>query len=202
MEDVGCYPAIVNTTLTYFLVTLWPVFIGLASLVFAAMNLSYIRIHRHSLDSWMECTHSRLLTSSLYIRLVALGFLAFALSSTLSTRDLASQVTVGSVVWPGWNVVHADFGRVDQYPRGVWAARGKYAGFGAELKRWVSVVCALGAFLLLGTTREAGERYSAFGRMVLKAFGGKDDQHQDEGSGDIKRSVVGSTLSLSLARRG
>lgn len=90
-------------------------------------------------------------------------------------------------MWPGWNVVHADFGRVDQYPRDVWAARGKYAGFGAELRRWVSVACALGAFFVLGTTREAGERYKAFGRMILRIVGGKGGQQDKGNSGDLKR---------------
>ncbi|KAF9647218.1 fungal pheromone STE3G-protein-coupled receptor [Thelephora ganbajun] len=190
LEDVGCYPAIVNTSLTYILITLWPVFIGIASFVFTVMNLSYIQRHRHSLDSWMECTPSSLLTSSLYIRLVVLGFIAFGLSSMLSVRDLVSQITSGSVVWPGWNVVHADFGRVDQIPRGIWAGRGAHSGFGVELKRWVSVGCALAAFFVLGTTREAGERYRAFGRMILKVLGGKNGQ-QDEENGDLKRYAFG-----------
>jgi len=186
LEDVGCYPAIVNTSLTYFLITLWPVFIGIASFVFTAMNLSYIRLHRHSLDSWIECTSSSLLTSSLYIRLVVLGLIAFGLFSTAAARDLVSQITTGSVTWPGWDAVHADFGRVDQVPRGIWAGSGGYSGFGVEFKRWVCVLCALAAFLVLGTTREAGERYKAFGRMILRVVGGKGSQ-RDEGSGDIKR---------------
>ncbi|KAF9791972.1 GPCR fungal pheromone mating factor [Thelephora terrestris] len=186
LEDVGCYPAIVNTSLTYFLVTLWPIFIGIAALVFTALNLSYARNHRHSLDSWLECTPSQLLTFSSYRRLVILGFSAFVLSFWLSVQDLALQITAGSVAWPGWTVVHADFGRVDQVPRGIWAAGGKDSGLAVELRRWVSVWCALSAFALLGTTREAGERYRAFGRMILRAVGGKSDQRGD-GSGDIKR---------------
>ena len=134
----------------------------------------------------MECTPSSLLTSPLYIRLVALGLLAFALSFSLSIRDLAAQITAGSVVWPGWDVVHADFGRVDQYPRPVWTARGRYANFGAELRRWVSVGCALSAFFVLGTTREAGQRYRAFGRMILRVVGAKSGE-KEEGNGDLKR---------------
>ena len=185
-EDVGCYPAIVNTSLTYLLITLWPVFIGIASLVFTTLNFSYARRHRHSLDSWMECTPSALLTSSLFCRLVLLGFIAFSLSSMVAIRNLASQIAAGSIAWPGWGVVHADFGRVDQIPRDIWAGRGNDSGFGVELRRWVSVACALAAFFVLGTTREAGERYRAFGRMLLSVVGGKGKQ-QDEGSGDIKR---------------
>ena len=104
----------------------------------------------------------------------------------LTVRDLVSQITAGSVGWPGWDVVHADFGRVDQLPRGIWARLGNGSGFGIELRRWVSVGCALAAFLVLGTTREAGERYSAFGRMILRATGGRSKE-QDEGSGDLKR---------------
>ena len=112
-----------------------------------------------------------------------LGFIAFGLSSMISVRDLVSQITAGSVIWPGWNVVHADFGRVDQIPRGIWAGPGKDAGFGIELKRWVPVLCALAAFLVLGTTKEAGERYKAFGKMILRRKGGQ----RGEESGDIKR---------------
>jgi hypothetical protein len=185
LEDVGCYPAIVNTSLTYFLMTLWPIFIGVASFVFTIMNISYICRHRHALDSWMECTPSTLLTSPLYIRLVILGLIAFGLTSALSIRDLVSQITAGSVTWPGWEVVHADFGRVDQIPRGIWAG---HSGFGAEFRRWVSVLCALAAFFVLGTTREAGERYRTFGRMILRLAGGKAGQ-KGEGSGDLKRCV-------------
>lgn len=107
----------------------------------------------------------------------------------ISVRDFVSQITAGSVAWPGWDAVHAGFGRVDQFPRGMWAGAGKYSGFGVELKRWVPVCCALAAFLVLGTTREAGERYRAFGRIILSALGGKRVQ-QEEGSGDLKRCVL------------
>ena len=134
----------------------------------------------------MECTPSSILTTSLYIRLVVLGLIAFALSSMISARDLVSQITAGSVVWPGWSVVHADFGRVDQIPRAVWVGRGTYSGFGIELKRWVSVGCALAAFLVLGTTREAGERYRAFGWTILRVLGGGKGGRQGEGSSDTK----------------
>ena len=189
LEDVGCYPAIVNTSLTYVLVTLWPVFIGIASLVFTAMNFSYLRTSRHSLDSWLECSPSQLLTISLYRRLVLLGLTAFLLSFWLSIQDVVLQITAGSVTWPGWDVVHADFGRVDQLPRGIWAAAAGKTGGGlaVELRRWVSVGCALCAFGMLGTTREAGERYKSFGRMILRAVGGKSGGQPGEGSGDIKR---------------
>ena len=131
----------------------------------------------------MECTTSSLLTSSLYVRLAVLGLIAFVLSSMISIRDLVSQITAGSVVWPGWRVVHADFGRVDQIPRGIWAGPGKDSGFGIELKRWVPVLCALAVFLVLGTTKDAGERYKAFGKMILRRNGSQ----QGEESGDIKR---------------
>ena len=115
-----------------------------------------------------------------------LGFIATALSFMASIRDLVLQITSKSVSWPGWDVVHADFGRVDQLPRVVWVGRGTDSGFGVELKRWVPVACALAAFFVLGTTREAGERYRAFGRMVLALLGGRGEQ-QDEASADVKR---------------
>ena len=150
------------------------------------MNITYFRSRRHALDSWMECTPSSLLTSSLFIRLVILGLITFSLSSMVAIRNLVSQINAGSVAWPGWEVVHADFRRVDQVPRGIWAGRGKDSGFGVELRRWVSVACALAAFIVLGTTREAGERYRAFGGMILSLVGGRGKQ-QDEGSGDLKR---------------
>ena len=134
----------------------------------------------------MECTPSSLLTTSLFTRLVVLGHIACGLTFMTAIRDLVSQITARSVAWPGWDVVHADFGRVDQIPRGIWAARGHSAGFGIELKRWVPVACALATFFVLGTTREAGERYRTFGTMILRALGGKSRQ-QEEGSGDVKR---------------
>jgi pheromone a factor receptor len=189
LEDVGCYPAIVNTSLTYFLVTLWPIFIWIASFVFIALNATYFYCHRHDLDSWMECTTSSLLSTDLYARFVSLGLFAFLLSFALSLRDFVSQATSGSVAWPGWDVVHADFWRVDQIPRGIWAA--KDGGFGIELRRWVCMCCAVLAFVFLGTTREAGERYRAFGRMVLRVVsGGKGGQQQEGGNGDLKSGDV------------
>jgi len=105
----------------------------------------------------------------------------------VAIRNLVSQITTVSVAWPGWDVVHADFGRVDQIPRAIWAGRGRDSGFGVELRRWVSVACALAAFFVLGTTKEAGERYRAFGKMILSLVGGGSGKQQDEGSGDLKR---------------
>ena len=43
------------------------------------------------------------------------------------------------------------------------------------------------AFFVLGTTREAGEGYRAFGRKILCLLGGGSGKQQDEGSGDLKR---------------
>ena len=94
----------------------------------------------------------------------------------------------GSVAWPGWDVVHADFRRADQIPRGSRAGRGKDSGFGVRLRRWVSMPGALAAFLALGNMKEGGERYGAFKRIILSIVGGRGAL-QDEGSGDLKRRV-------------
>jgi len=104
----------------------------------------------------------------------------------IAIRNLVSQIMTGSVAWPGWEVVHAYFGRVGQIPRRFWAGCRKDSWFGVELPRSVPVACALTAFLVLGTTREAGERYSAFGGVILNVLGGRGKQ-PDEGSGDLKR---------------
>ena len=118
-EDVGYYPARSSIPLTYLLITLWPVFVGIAPLIFTITNLAYVRTHHRALDPWMECTPSSLLTSSLFVCLVVLDFITFDLSSVVAIRNLVSQATAGVVAWPGYEVVHTDFGMVDQILRGL-----------------------------------------------------------------------------------
>ena len=96
-KDVGCFPPIVSTSLTYLLITLWPVFIGIVSIVFTIMNLVYIPPHRHVPNFWIEWTPSSILTSSLFARLVFLGLIAFGLSCMVAIRNLILLVSAGSV---------------------------------------------------------------------------------------------------------
>lgn len=41
-ENIGCYPALYNTLLTYFLSIMWPIVIGSISAVYCSTASSYI----------------------------------------------------------------------------------------------------------------------------------------------------------------
>ena len=108
--------------------------------------------------------------SSPFICLVILGLIMF--DSVIATSNQASRITARFVARPGWEVVHADFGRsIRSLPvRGICAGRGKGSGFGVELRRWAPVTYALAAFLVPGTTRGKLENGIGFSEAWFGAF--------------------------------
>jgi len=169
-EDVGCYPAIINTAVSLVLISAWPIVIGLVTGVYCSLNIYHFWIKRRTVRSLLAST-SGSLNFSRYIRLMVLSGIDLLCTLPLAVWGLYSQATLAPVLpWPGWDAVHANFSHVDQIPAILW--RSDHNSLVAmELTRWSSVMCAIIFFIFFGFADEARKHYTQALQSVAKKAG-------------------------------
>ncbi|KAJ6487442.1 pheromone A receptor-domain-containing protein [Mycena vitilis] len=171
LQDIGCFPALYNTLPTYFLSSIWPLLIGLASAYYCVRSLRAFAAHRAAFAQLLSA-HSAL-TPSRYLRLSVLALTDMLLTAPLAAFTIALNATASPISpWLSWADTHFDFGRVVQIPRVAWAgapdghaARGS-SGVAIELTRWASPACALIFVGFFVFAQEARRNYGVlFARM-------------------------------------
>ncbi|KAJ6487484.1 pheromone A receptor-domain-containing protein [Mycena vitilis] len=171
LQDIGCFPALYTTLPTYFLSSIWPLLIGLASAYYCVRSLRAFAAHRAAFAQLLSA-HSAL-TPSRYLRLSALALTDMLLTAPLAAFTIALNATASPISpWLSWADTHFDFGRVVQIPRLAWAgapdghaARGA-SGTAIELTRWASPACALIFVGFFVFAQEARRNYGVlFARM-------------------------------------
>lgn len=188
LEDIGCTTALYNTLLTYFLVTWWPLVLGLISAVYcgglfitftaqARLNalvsvLSLIAFlkRRAQFNAFLSSNKSSL-SFSRYFRLMALACTELMLSVPLSTFVIYLNATAEPVgPWISWSNTHFGFSRVDQIPALLWRQNHQLV-VAQELARWVDPACALIFFAYFGVADEARRHYRDAFRYVMSKLG-------------------------------
>ncbi|KAI5828257.1 pheromone B alpha 1 receptor [Schizophyllum commune Tattone D] len=169
LENIGCYPAVTNTPVTYVVSYVWPVLLGLISATYGVMALLQFNKHRLQFSQFLH-THSTL-SASRYLRLMAL-----ALTEMMCTMPLGIFVIVlnskteNIQPWVSLAVTHYGFGRVDQVPALVWRSQHLIVVCN-ELTRWCAPVSAFIFFFYFGFAEEARRHYAAAWRRVCRALG-------------------------------
>nr|ANB67025.1 pheromone receptor [Agrocybe salicacicola] len=165
-EDIGCYPALYNTLLTYFISFMWPVVLGLISAVYCGLALWEFNKRRIQFSNFLNSHTS--LTLSRYFRLMAL-----AMTEMLSTTPLAIFViylnaTTSEVgPWRSWEDTHFDYHRVEQIPGMFWRMNHQLV-VSMELTRWLAPFGAIVFFGFFGFAQEAQKNYRAAYTYVAK----------------------------------
>ena len=184
-EGVGCYPAIYNTLLTYFLNSAWPIIIGLISASYCGMLFSstyfFIMSDREiiAVRTLFAFTRRRLefsqfinaknssLTMSRYFRLMALATCEILLTTPLAIFNIWLNATLSPVgPWISWADTHYDYGRVDQVPALLWRSF-PILVISIEVTRWAAPLCALVFFAFFGLADEAKKHYRLAFQWVL-----------------------------------
>ncbi|KAH9943673.1 putative fungal pheromoneG-protein-coupled receptor [Amylocystis lapponica] len=156
-EVLGCYPAIYNTLLAYFLVYMWPVVIGLISAVYCVLSLRSLLARQAQFKKFLASNSN--LTSGRYFRLMALAATELIFTVPFGIYEIYSNAASGSLQpWDGWANTHYDFSRVVLYPAVVWTMDPSVA-VPLQLSRWIIPACAFVFFSFFGFAEEARKHY-------------------------------------------
>nr|QQL12041.1 mating-type protein STE3.2 [Hypsizygus marmoreus] len=168
-ENIGCYPALFNTPLTYFLSIMWPIVIGLISAVFCVLSLRSFARRRVEFGQFLSSNTS--LTISRYFRLMALAMSDIVFTTPPAIFMLWLNLSATTVSpWVSWEDTHFDYSRVVQYPAILWRSD-RLTLIAVEFTRWVTPLCALIFFAFFGFADEAKRNYRRAFWFLAKPFG-------------------------------
>ena len=98
------------------------------------------------------------LTRSRYMRLMAIGFIEVLCTIPIGTYIIVYNARQGIVPYVSWAHTHSNYSQVAQVPSFIWRNEPSMS-IGAEMYRWLLVVCALVFFALFGFADEARNHY-------------------------------------------
>ncbi|KAL1742319.1 pheromone B alpha 2 receptor [Schizophyllum fasciatum] len=169
LENIGCFPAIINTPLTYPITFMWPVLIGVISAIYSALAL--IQFNRHRLQFTQFLHSNSTLSVSRYLRLMALAMTEMMCTTPMGVFVIILNAKATPVSpYVSWAVTHYGYARVDQVPAILWRSN-RLLVASYELTRWSSPAIALIFFFYFGFAQEARRNYAAAWARVRRALG-------------------------------
>ncbi|KAF9526208.1 fungal pheromone STE3G-protein-coupled receptor [Crepidotus variabilis] len=169
-EDIGCYPALYNTLVTYFTSCMWPIVIGLISATYCVLSLRAFTRRRLEFSQFMHSNASSL-TMSRYFRLMALAMSDIILTTPLAIFTIYLNTKVSPVgPWISWADTHFDYGRIQQVPALLWR-QNHVLVISMEFTRWAAPMCAIVFFAFFGFADEAKRNYTKFFWFIVRPFG-------------------------------
>ncbi|KAF9468420.1 fungal pheromone STE3G-protein-coupled receptor [Collybia nuda] len=194
-ENIGCYPALYNTLLTYFLSIMWPIVIGLISAIYCVLSLRSFARRRVEFGQFLSSNKS--LTVSRYFRLMALAMSEILFTTPLAIFMMWLNATATPIgPWRSWEDTHFDYGRVEMFPAFLWRTD-RLTVIAMEFSRWVTPLCALVFFAFFGFADEAKRSYRNVFWCIVKPFGFRPSKASSPGVRSI-RFVILPTLAKSV----
>lgn len=167
-EQIGCYPALYNTPLTYFISLMWPPVIGIISAVYGVMSLRAFTRRRAAFAELLSAHNS--LTPGRYLRLMALAATDILLTTPLGIFTIVLNLTASPVgPWRSWADTHFDYSRVEQFPAILWRSS-RLTLISIQFTRWASPATALIFFAFFGFAVEARKNYALVFGLLVAAF--------------------------------
>ncbi|KAL1753925.1 fungal pheromone STE3G-protein-coupled receptor [Schizophyllum commune] len=168
-EDVGCQAALYNTLLAYFISSMWPVVLGLASAVYCILTLVQFYKRRLQFAQFLHCGSS--LNASRYLRLMALALTEMMLTTPLGAFGLYLNATSSPIgPWRSWADTHLDYGRVVQIPAVIWRNQ-PTVPVAIELSRWLAPMSAFVFIAFFCFAEEARRHYKLAFEAACKRLG-------------------------------
>ncbi|KIJ93455.1 hypothetical protein K443DRAFT_684535 [Laccaria amethystina LaAM-08-1] len=185
-EDIGCYPALYNTLLTYFISSMWPILIGLVSAVYCFLSLRSFARRRAEFSQFLTSHTS--LTVGRYFRLMALAMTEICFTIPLSIFMIWLNATSSPIgPWRSWDDTHFAFSRIEQIPAVLWRSN-HILVMAMEFSRWVTPLCAFTFFAFFGFADEAKRHYRLAFRSMVKIFTYYSRQNPGTPSNNLKTS--------------
>jgi pheromone a factor receptor len=167
-EQVGCFPALVNTPVAFVFVWTWPLVIGLISAVYCSMTIRLFYKRRSQFKELLSGNDN--LNSSRYFRLMCLAGIDLTCTIPLSSFAIYSNVVFGIEPWISWQNVHSNFSNVILIPALIWRNQPDVVR-SLEMSRWSSVACAFIFFAFFGFADEARKNYRSAFESFAKRVG-------------------------------
>ncbi|KAG8218927.1 pheromone A receptor-domain-containing protein [Butyriboletus roseoflavus] len=156
-EQIGCYPFTANILATYFLVLMWPLVIGLISIIYAALTFRRAFLQKEQLKKMHHAGFS--ISAGRYYRLMALCSMEIIFTVPMNLYLIIVNAIVSH---PGpyvsWAWMHADISQIYQYPIVIWQSVPELA-LPLEISRWLLILCAFVIFAFFGWAQEARSFY-------------------------------------------
>ncbi|KIM57935.1 hypothetical protein SCLCIDRAFT_129409 [Scleroderma citrinum Foug A] len=168
VEEVGCWPATVNTVASYFLVFMWPAVIGMITMVYSVLTFRQASIHRRKLKAMLQSSPD--ITTGHYCRLMAACTVEIAFTTPLGVYSIVINATYQMVPYISWENIHEDFSYVDQIPTVVLQSSPSTV-LALESSRWSYVLCAFVLFVFFGWGRDAREAYGRTFQTLFRHVG-------------------------------
>ncbi|KAH9936514.1 putative fungal pheromone GPCR, STE3-type [Fomitopsis serialis] len=167
-EGIGCWPAIPNTILSWFIFDLWPVFFGTMSALYCTLTIRALLKRREQLSQIMAANSG--LHFNRYFRLMGLAAVNMIFTLPLGIYTMVVNASTPIYVWRGLADLHYDFSAVGQYPAIVWRSS-PLAARSLEFSEWSFIGCALLFFAFFGFGDEARKNYRKAYEVVAKHLG-------------------------------
>ncbi|KAH7869322.1 pheromone receptor [Lentinula edodes] len=183
-EEYGCSSVTFDTLAAYFLYYLWPVAIGLASLVYSSLILRTFYMRRIQFNQILSS--NGMINPSRYFRLMLLALIDIMCTVPIGTFTIyVSLKGVTLNPWISWDDTHFDFGRVVLIPAVIW--RSDFRTYTSlQITRWVPIICAFLFFALFGFAQEATKSY----KRAFWFITGKLGFHGGKGKGGALSGYV------------
>ncbi|KDQ50787.1 hypothetical protein JAAARDRAFT_41733 [Jaapia argillacea MUCL 33604] len=166
-EDVGCFPAVLNSPPTFALVLTWPLAITTISATYGARTIYRLSRLQYEINQVLQGSGNKNLSTNRYFRLLALASVEIVIGLPLSSFTIYSNVRGGIDPWVSFAETHQGFSVVYQLPSSAWRSYPPQA-LGIELSRWYIVLCAFTFFCFFGLGREAWSHYRRLPAHLLK----------------------------------
>ncbi|TDL26576.1 STE3-domain-containing protein [Rickenella mellea] len=170
IEDIGCWPCVVNSWLAALLMYSWPVALGVAGGVYGVLTIRVYLKQRKEVNHAFQTAN---VNRQRYLRLLLFASLEICLTTPFALVSMILNLTTLPVVpYPGWASAHARSSVVDQLPAMVWR-QSKASVVRLELSRWNVITCAVIFFGMFGFSADARKSYRVGFWTTAKLFGFK-----------------------------
>ncbi|KAF9789562.1 fungal pheromone STE3G-protein-coupled receptor [Thelephora terrestris] len=193
IQEVGCHASVVNTLLSYFLVTMWPILFGLISFVYCVLTMRSFLQRQAQFAEFLSS--NKALSASRYFRLMALACIEIMCTIPISIVFTVLNLKAEPFEpWVSWEDTHSNFSRVVLIPSVIWRQT-KLVEVSIECGRWSPLFCALLFFAFFGFAEESRKNYKYGVTALLTAcrLGKKDD-----GSSSTKATISSKYVQLPL----
>ncbi|KAJ3849074.1 pheromone receptor [Lentinula lateritia] len=200
-EEYGCSTVTFNSIVAYFLYYMWPVAIGLVSLIYSSMVLRTFYVRRIQFNQ--AISSNGMIKPSRYLRLMLLAMIDIMCTIPIGTYTIyVSLESVPLNPWISWDDTHFDFKRVQLIPAVIWRSNpATYTSL--QITRWLPIVCAFVFFALFGFAEEAMKSYRRAFWFVARRLGFRRASAGgftgDKGKSGILSGYVSSPLSSNLS---
>ncbi|EGO05352.1 hypothetical protein SERLA73DRAFT_174466 [Serpula lacrymans var. lacrymans S7.3] len=168
IEQVGCYPMIVRTSLAFPLVVMWPPIFALISAVYFAFS-AYSLIRQKSLRKQLFGSDGHVESDS-YWRLIALAGAQIILILPSGIFALVNDISGGPMAPYSWDFIHYEFSVPQYVSISDWTFNLQNA-LAFQWDRWTTIIYALLFFAFFGFRADVLQYYRGIFLAILRPFG-------------------------------